>query len=45
MYIYKIDIPATGQCYIGQTTKHYEIRFKQHVGWVSPAFALFYEIY
>jgi GIY-YIG catalytic domain len=30
MYIYKIDIPATGQCYIGQTTKHYEIRFKQH---------------
>ena len=30
MYIYKIVIPATGQCYIGQTTKHYEFRFSQH---------------
>ncbi|MEI6069976.1 MAG: GIY-YIG nuclease family protein [Methylococcaceae bacterium] len=30
MYIYKIDIPATGQCYIGQTTKSYEFRFSQH---------------
>jgi len=30
VYIYKIDIPATGQCYIGQTTKSYEFRFSQH---------------
>jgi hypothetical protein len=30
MYIYKIDIPATGQCYIGQTTKSIQFRFGQH---------------
>jgi len=30
MYIYKIDIPANGQCYIGQTTKSIQFRFGQH---------------
>jgi hypothetical protein len=30
VYIYKIDIPATGQCYIGQTTKSIQFRFMQH---------------
>jgi hypothetical protein len=30
VYIYRIDIPATGQCYIGQTTKLYEFKFSQH---------------
>ena len=30
VYIYKIDIPATGQCYIGQTTRPIEVRFREH---------------
>ena len=30
VYIYKIDIPATGQSYIGQTTKSIQFRFMQH---------------
>jgi group I intron endonuclease len=31
-YIYQIKNKITGKCYIGQTTKHPESRWKRHIG-------------
>jgi hypothetical protein len=37
MYLYKIDIPATGMSYIGKTTISVEHRFKQHCNPKNPS--------